>query len=396
VAKFRAKYNHANLVLGSATPKIETYYKVQQNEYILLELPERINKKEMPNLTIVDMKTELSLGNTSIFSEQLKQELECVVHESNQAMIFLNRRGYSSFLRCFDCGYVPHCTDCDVSLVYHKHDNQLKCHFCNKRYGVLTKCPECGSSKIRRGGIGTQQIVEELKQVFPGVKILRMDNDTTTTKNAHAKILAEFANTKPSILVGTQMIAKGHDFPSVTLVGIVDADLSLHFSDYRATERTFELITQVAGRAGRESKKGSIVLQTYTPKHYVYRFSKQYDYMGFYEKELNLRKVTNFPPFSKIVRILVSGEKERKTVEFLQEFYDRIKLVKEQNKSAFIYLEAMKSPVKRIKNKFRYQILMRLTQEKEKQILEEIFFIKSQLQKREITCFVEIDPQNLS
>ncbi|PKK95743.1 MAG: primosomal protein N', partial [Tenericutes bacterium HGW-Tenericutes-4] len=396
IAEFRKNFNNANLILGSATPKIESYYKVKNNEITLLELPDRINLQKMPELKIVDMKTELSLGNTSIFSHELKHELERVIKDNNQAMIFVNRRGYSSFLRCSECGYVPHCTECDVSLVYHKQDQQLKCHFCNKRFSVLTKCPECGGEKLRQGAVGTQQIVEELKRVFPLVKILRMDNDTTTTKNAHAKILSEFANCKPSILVGTQMIAKGHDFPLVTLVGIVDADLSLHFTDYRATERTFELITQVSGRAGRDNKSGKIILQTYSPKHYVYTYSKNYDYLGFYEKEINLRKVTKFPPFSKIVRILISGEKEEKTVAYLKEFYDKIKQVKEENKQAFIYLEAMKSPVKRIKNKFRYQILMRLDVNNYENILNELFFIKKQLQKKDATCFVEIDPQNLS
>ena len=396
IADFRKNYHKANLILGSATPKIESYYKAQKGEYQLLELPERVNKRAMPELKIIDMKTEIALGNTDVFSTELKHSLENVIENKEQAMIFINRRGYSSFLRCTECGYVPHCTDCDISLVYHKEDNELKCHYCNKRYSVLNKCPECGSDKIRQGAIGTQQIVEYLKRTFSNVKVLRMDNDTTSTKNAHARILNEFSNTKPSILVGTQMIAKGHDFPLVTLVGIIDADLSLHFSDYRATERTFELITQVSGRAGREEKQGKIILQTYSPKHYVYKFSKEYNYKGFYEKELNLRAVTHFPPFSKIVRILISGENEEKTLDFLKEFYDNVVTLKQNYKNDFIYLEAMKSPIKRIKNEYRYQILMRLNDENFKNILNELFFIKTQLQKRVATCFIEIDPQNLN
>ena len=396
IANFRKNYHKTNLILGSATPKIESYYKAKKGEYELLELPERVNKKAMPELKIIDMKTEIAVGNTDIFSNELKHSLENVIENKEQAMIFINRRGYSSFLRCTECGYVPHCTDCDISLVYHKEDGELKCHYCNKRYSVLNKCPECGSVKIRQGAIGTQQIVEYLRKIFPNVKVLRMDNDTTSTKNAHARILNEFSNTKPSILVGTQMIAKGHDFPLVTLVGIIDADLSLHFSDYRATERTFELITQVSGRAGREEKQGKIILQTYSPKHYVYRFSKEYDYKGFYEKELNLRAVTHFPPFSKIVRILISGENEGKTLDFLKKFYDNVVTLKQKYKNDFIYLEAMKSPIKRIKNEFRYQILMRLSEENFKNILNELFFIKTQLQKRVATCFIEIDPQNLN
>jgi primosomal protein N' (replication factor Y) (superfamily II helicase) len=396
IAKFRAKFNNCSLILGSATPSVESYHFAKQNEYKLLELPFRVNKREMPTLKIVDMQAELMLGNTSMFSSELKHELESTIEQNNQAMIFINRRGFSSFLRCTECGYVPKCTECDVSLVYHKHDEQLKCHFCNKRYAVLNKCPECGGTKLREGGVGTQKIVEELKTVFPHVKILRMDNDTTSNKNAHSRILSEFANTKPSILVGTQMIAKGHDFPSVTLVGIIDADLSLHFSDYRATERTFQLITQVAGRAGRDNKTGKVILQTYTPKHYVYNFAKNYDYKAFFEKEINLRRTTNFPPYAKIVRVLVSGEDDKKTQNFLIEFYDKIKEIEKNYKSDFLYLEAMKSPVKRIKAKFRYQILMRLKLEHERQILNEIFYINDQMKGRSVISFVEIEPQNLS
>ncbi|MDD4211547.1 MAG: primosomal protein N', partial [Clostridia bacterium] len=395
IASFRAEYNHCNLILGSATPSIESFYFAKNGDYSLLELPSRVNKREMPNLKVIDMKNELAQGNTSMFSTELKHELERVVEHGNQAMIFINRRGFSSFLRCTECGYVAKCTDCDVSLVYHKYDSQLKCHFCNKRYAVLTKCPECGGDKLRQGGVGTEKIVEELKDIFPQVKILRMDNDTTTTKNSHSRILSQFANTKPCILVGTQMIAKGHDFPGVTLVGIIDADLSLHFSDYRATERTFQLITQVAGRAGRDEKQGKIVLQTYTPKHYVYNFAKNYDYKGFYQKEVNLRHTTNFPPYSKIVRVLVTGESDEKTQHYLRQFYDKIKEVKKSSEG-FIYLEAMKSPVKRIKTKFRYQILMRLKLEYEKQILNEIFYINDQMKGKSVMSFVETNPQNLS
>ena len=396
VAEFRKEYNEANLILGSATPKIESYYFATSGVYELLELKERINKKAMPTLKIVDMQAELMLGNTSMFSKELKHELEKVIEEKNKAMIFINRRGYSSFLRCTECGYVPHCEECDVSLVYHKYDHQLKCHFCNRRYEVLNKCPNCGGTKLRQGAVGTQQIVEELKKVFPLVKILRMDNDTTTTKNAHSHILNEFSKTKPSILVGTQMIAKGHDFPLVTAVGIIDADLSLHFSDYRATERTFSLITQVAGRAGREEKQGKIILQTYTPKHYVYNFAKSYDYMGFYKKELNLRSVTKFPPFTKIIRVLITGAEEEKTVGVTKELYEKLRELENKYKEDFVYLEAMKSPVKRIKNKFRYQILMRITLKHSKIIINEIFNLHNEFKNRSIISFVEIDPQNLS
>ena len=274
VAKFRGQYNKCPLVLGSATPSLDSFQCAMKGEYILHELTTRANKKAMPNISVVDMCKELHNGNTNMFSRQLLEELHKCIEENNQAMLFLNRRGFSSYVICKECGYVAKCSDCDVSLVYHKEDNQLKCHYCNKRYKALDACPQCHSTYIRMGAIGTQRVVEELQSIFPKVKILRMDNDTTQTKDSLVNILDEFSRTKPCILVGTQMIAKGHDFPDVTVVGIVDADMSLHFSDYRAVERTFQLITQVAGRAGRSSKAGKVILQTYTPKHYVYKYIK--------------------------------------------------------------------------------------------------------------------------
>jgi primosomal protein N' (replication factor Y) len=396
IAKFRSEFNSCPLILGSATPKIESYYFSQQHNYELLKLNKRVNEKEMPELNIVDMQAELMLGNTSLFSTKLKHELEHTVEQNNQAMLFINRRGFSSFLRCTECGEVPKCTECDVSLVYHKYDKQLKCHFCNKRYNALTNCTNCNSTKLTQGAIGTQRVADELQQIFPDVKILRMDNDTTTSKNAHASILNEFANTKPSILVGTQMIAKGHDFPTVTTVGIIDADVSLHFSDYRSTERTFQLITQVAGRAGRQDKTGKVILQTYTPKHYVYNFAKDYNYKAFYNKEINLRQTTNFPPFTKIIRVLITGENEQKTKDYTKKFYESIIQLKQKNKDEFLYLDAMKSPIKRIKNKYRYQILMRIKLQNQEEILNEVFFINSQLKGKSVISFVEVDPQNLS
>lgn len=282
VAWFRANYNKCPLVLGSATPSIDSYLKAKNGEYQLIELPVRANGREMPPVQIIDMMNEIRTGNTSIFSNQLIADLVNVVNNKKQAMIFINRRGYASFMRCRDCGYIAKCIDCDVSLVYHKEDNRLKCHYCGKQFKVLSSCPNCKSEAIKQGAVGTQQIVQKLNELFPEVKVLRMDNDTTTTKNAHQKILEEFKNAKPGILVGTQMIAKGHDFEDVVLVGVVDADQGLYQTDYRSTERTFQLITQVAGRAGRSLSNGKVVLQSYSPKHYVYKFASNYDYKGFY------------------------------------------------------------------------------------------------------------------
>lgn len=395
VAKRRAQANECNLVLGSATPSIETYHKVQTGEYDLVELPQRVNKKPLPNIEIVNMCTEIRCGNNSLFSRTFQSKLKECIDNGNQAMIFLNRRGYSSYMMCRSCGYVAKCSDCDVSLVYHKDDNALKCHYCGLRFKPLTKCPECDSGYIKQGFIGTQQVVELLQKMFPDQQILRMDNDTTRTKDAVVKILEDFAQKKASILVGTQMIAKGHDFPSVTLVGIIDADMSLHFSDFRATERTYQLITQVAGRAGRESKSGEVVLQTYTPRHYVYRYATTNDYKGFFAKECNLREVTNYPPFSRIIRVLLSSENEELAVSTLKNIYTDLSEIVEKNKENIVYFSAMKSPVKRIQNKHRMQILMRVKNNRE-EITKQVYETVDKYQNPKISIFVEINPNNLS
>jgi primosomal protein N' (replication factor Y) len=381
VAKLRAKYNNACLVLGSATPSIESYYYSKIGEYKLVELIGRVNNKAMPTINIVDMYGALLQGEYGTFSNTLIEKLNRCILDKKQAIIFINRRGFVSFLMCTKCGYVPKCTDCDVDLVYHKDDNLLKCHYCDKRYKVLTKCPNCGGTEFRNGAIGTQKVAEELKNLFPNVPIFRMDNDTTRTKNAHLKILSQFGETKPSILVGTQMIAKGHDFPFVTLVGIVDADISLHQSDFRATEKTFQLVTQVSGRAGRSDYTGEVVLQTYSPKHYVYRYASSYDYKGFFEKECDIRKTTMFPPFAKIIRIIFNYEEENILVKVVKNAFDKINELKEKYKSEFIFCKAMACPVKKIKTKLRYQILLRIKTDKEKEIIEQIFNIVDNLEK---------------
>ena len=396
VADFRAKYNSCPLILGSATPSISSYYNTQIGKYKLLELPTRVNGKDMPKIQIVDMLSEIRNGNNGIFSSALKDELYSCVEQNKQTMLFLNRRGYTSFMMCRNCGYVAKCSDCDVSLVYHKVEDKLKCHYCGKRFKALTKCPQCGSAEIKQGAIGTQRVVDELKDMFPDVKILRMDNDTTQNKNAHQKILEEFSITHPAILVGTQMIAKGHDFPDVTLVGIIDADQSLYQSDYRSTERAFALITQVSGRAGRKNLEGKVILQTYNPRHYVYKFAANYNYKAFYEKEINLRETTKFPPFATILRILVSSEKEELARETIRKIYNDLADLYNEEKESFYYFNAMKSPVGRIKNKIRYQILMRFTKSKENDIIEKIYRVTDNYKSAKVSIFVEIDPQSLS
>lgn len=394
VAEFRKSYNDCTLVLGSATPSIESYAKAIDGEYQLVEMPVRVNGMEMPKIVVIDMLTEMQQGNNQIFSIPLIYELRNIVEQKKQAMIFINRRGFSSFQRCRQCGYVAKCTDCDVSLVYHRFEDRLKCHYCGKRFKALDICPSCGSKDIKQGAVGTERVVEELHKLFPEVRILRMDNDTTSKKNGHREILNEFKNTKPAILVGTQMIAKGHDFEDVLLVGIIDADQSLYQSDYRSIERTFQLITQVSGRAGRSEKQGRVILQTYSPRHYVYRFATNYDYKGFFKKEANLRKVTNFPPYARIVRILFSHENENIVAQECKLCYNKVKEIKEQYPNEFVYLDVMKAPLNKIKNKFRYQIMMRFKLEKADEIEKKIF--ESVDEKAKSSVFFEINPNNLS
>ena len=394
IAEFRRKYNDCTLVLGSATPSIDSYAKALDGEYQLVEMPVRVNGMEMPKIMVVDMLLEMRQGNNQIFSIPLYYELKNVIEQKKQAMIFINRRGFSSFQRCRQCGYVAKCSDCDVSLVYHVYENKLKCHYCGKRYHALDVCPSCGSTDIKQGAIGTERVVEELHKLFPDVKILRMDNDTTSKKNGHRQILNEFRNSKPAILVGTQMIAKGHDFEDVLLVGIVDADQSLYQSDYRSIERTFQLITQVAGRAGRSSQQGKVILQTYSPKHYVYRFATNYDYKGFFKKEANLRKVTNFPPYARIVRILFTHENENIVANECKLCYNKVKEIKEKYKDDFVYLDVMKAPLNKIKGKYRYQIMMRFKLDKADEIEKQVF--ETVDPKCKSSVFFEINPNNLS
>ena len=395
VAQFRADYNDCKLVLGSATPSVETYLKAKEGVFNLVKLPHRINKKPLPEMIIADMRTEVRRGNDSAFSSALVSELEDCLKKGNQAIIFLNRRGYSQHVVCRECGYVAKCENCDVALNYHSVGNVLKCHYCGATYKMLTACPDCGSIHINYVGTGTQKVVAELKKRFPSARILRMDNDTTQNKEGHLKILEQFSRHEADILVGTQMIAKGHDFPSVTLVGILDADMSLFFSDYRSGERTFQLITQVAGRSGRAGDKGVVVLQTYNPDNPVLRFATKYDYEGFFEREISLRKTTSYPPYATIVRVMVESDDEEKGVEALRKVYEGLSALRERESDAFLFFNKMKSPIKRLKNKFRFQVLMRIDYKRE-DVLNQIYELSLPVSDKNALVYVEINPGNLS
>ena len=395
IARFRREYNGAKLVFGSATPSVETFYKAQNGEIKLITLQNRINKRPLPEVEIVDMAMELRNGNKSFLSDRLYDELKSTIKEGNQAILFLNRRGFSSFVMCTKCGYTAKCEDCDVSLSYHADENLLKCHYCGKRYRMFDLCPECKSPFIRQGKIGTERVVNELKKLFPGVGVLRMDFDTTQNKEAHLKIIEAFANHEAQILVGTQMVAKGHDFKDVTLVGILDADQSLHFEDFRAGERTFQLLTQVSGRCGRDVKSGKVILQTYSPKHIVLRLAAKQDYLGFYAKEINIREATDFPPFATIVRILYSGENEQNAISTLNAQYAMIQELR-KSRDDILFANKMKAPVRRIEKKFRYQILMKIKGDMTEELSDKIFAVSDMKQHKDVGVFVERNPQNMT
>ena len=394
VAEERARLSGAKIVLGSATPSVESYDKAIGGEYYLAEMKTRINGKNLPEFIVADMRQEIRRGNESIFSSDLKSEIEDCLKQGNQAIIFFNRRGYSRQVICRDCGNVIRCENCDVALNYHKDQGVLKCHFCNATYKMPSACPECGSINLSYNGIGTQKVVDEIKRLFPSARLLRMDNDTTSGKEGHFKILKDFAEKKADILVGTQMVAKGHDFPAVTLVGILDADMSLYFSDYRSGERTYQLITQVAGRSGRADKKGKVVLQTYNPDNEVLRFAINYDYVGFFEREKAVRKSTNFPPYLLVLRIMVEADDDKAAMEGLKEVYFRVKEVYDRERDKFTFFNKMKCPVKRIKNKYRYEILMRIPPD-DKRLKDEIYNLALKDKKPGVLTYVEENPSNL-
>jgi len=305
----RAKLEGASVVLGSATPSLEAFYRSQAEQYELLTLKNRSQKQSLPEVHVVDLREELKSGNRSIISEKLHELIEDRLKKKQQIMLFINRRGYAGFISCRSCGHVVKCPHCDVSLTSHK-GGKLVCHYCGHEEQELAICPKCGSKHIGGFRVGTQQIEDLIRKEFPSARVLRMDMDTTKEKDGHEKILEQFASEEADILVGTQMIVKGHDFPNVTLVGILAADMSLYADDYRAGERTFQLLTQAAGRAGRGSKKGEVVIQTYSPEHYSIETAANQDYESFYEAEISYRSVMGYPPVEQLVAILVSGKDE--------------------------------------------------------------------------------------
>ncbi|HIY63472.1 MAG TPA: primosomal protein N' [Candidatus Mediterraneibacter stercoripullorum] len=326
-AQERARMEGASLVLGSATPSLEAMYRARRGEYVLFEMKNRSRMQQMAKVYTVDLRQELRNGNRSILSEKLQEMMEERLERKEQVMLFLNRRGYSGFVSCRECGHVVKCPHCDVSLSVHR-DGRMVCHYCGYSQPKVTECPECGSRHIGEFRAGTQQIEDIVKARFPGARVLRMDMDTTRQKDAHEKILSAFANEEADVLVGTQMIVKGHDFPNVTLVGILAADMSLYTDDYRSGERTFQLLTQAVGRAGRGERSGEAVIQTYSPEHYAIVTAAAQDYAAFYEEEIRYRELMGYPPVENLLAVLVSCEDEElldRGCRYLKEFSMRFR-----------------------------------------------------------------------
>jgi primosomal protein N' (replication factor Y) len=364
VAQFRVKQYGALLVLASATPDVESYYRAERGEYTLLSMPNRAGSGTMPEVEVVDMRQELERGNKSIFSVRLAEEIQKNLDAKEQTILFLNRRGFSTFVSCRSCGYVAECPNCNISLTYHRYNDTLRCHYCGHTTRNYEVCPVCGSKYIRYFGGGTQKVEEEMKRMFPMATTVRMDVDTTGRKNAHEKILSSFEKEKIDILIGTQMVTKGLDFGNVTLVGVVSADTVLHIDDYRSGEKTFDLLEQVAGRAGRAEKPGRAIVQTYNPEHEAIQMMKQHDYIGFYEKEIEVRRALWYPPFCKIVSVLFTGPGEHVVGQAARFFARQLAPLREIAQRVQV-LGPVPAAISKIKNKYRWRLLIKCENEEE-------------------------------
>ena len=359
LAGYMAKKNNIPLVLGTATPDINTYYKAQSRQTELLQLTKRANESSLPEVEIIDLRQELANGNRSILSAKLYSEIEENLKNKKQTILFLNRRGYSTFVMCRECGYTVKCKNCNITMTYHSKSNRLKCHYCGHEQKNVTECPECKSKNIKYFGTGTQRLEEEINKLFPNASTIRMDVDNVTKKNSHEEILNKFKNENIDILIGTQMVVKGHHFPNVTLVGVIAADSSLYIEDYRSNERTFQILTQVAGRAGREKLPGKVIVQTYNPENFAIECSKKQDYDMFYETEIELRKQLKYPPFCDIISIGLTDTDETKIKNVSEKLYKYINnYIKKESLNMLIY-KPLPCPIDKIKNRYRWRIILK-------------------------------------
>lgn len=396
VAMKRSEIEGANVLLGSATPSIESFFKAvnKLNNMSLVSIKSRVNNKMMPDMKIVDMREELKEGNKSIFSNSLSEEIKAALGQKDQIILFLNRRGYSTFVSCRSCGFVAKCPNCNISLTYHAKGNYLSCHYCGFSSPNPKECPSCKSKYIKYFGIGTQRVEKEFQNTFGDIRVLRMDADTTTRKNSHRIILDKFRNKEASALIGTQMIGKGHDFPDVTLVGIITSDTYLNLPDFRAAEKTFQMVTQSAGRAGRGEKPGTVIIQSYSPEHYSLLYARKHDYVGFYNDEIKLRKEMNYPPFSHLGHIVISGFREDAVIKTAGEVNNLIKKLSSNNKGIEIWGPSP-APLSKINNKHRWQLVLKASVEDELLRIMREFNDSNILNLNEISVSMDINPLNM-
>ena len=401
IAKILAKENQAPLVLGSATPDMTTFYNATNEDAFgntkikLLTLTKRANQSSLPKVEIIDLKQELANGNRSMLSVELYNSIEENLNQKRQTILFLNRRGYSTFIMCRNCGYTVKCPNCNISMTYHSYERKLKCHYCGHEENIVTICPECHSDKIRYFGTGTQKLEQEIHKQFPTASTIRMDIDTVTKKNSHEVILNTFKNENIDILIGTQMVVKGHHFPNVTLVGVIAADSSLNIDDYRANERTFQILTQVAGRAGRENLSGKVVIQTYNPDNFSIICAQKQNYDLFYETEIALRKQLKYPPFCDIILIGLNSYQELEIKKVSSKIYQYLE--QRLNKEEFKVLRPMPCPIDKIQNRYRWRIIIKgkMTEEANEILnacLKEIY----QENIRDTRIAIDVNPNNMS
>ncbi len=400
IAKKRCEIENAKLILASATPSVVSYYYAKSGKYELIKLNARANNMDMPDVTVTDMRAELEEGNFTPLGKELMEELKKNIENNEQSVLFINRRGYSTFISCRSCGYVAKCPECDVSLTYHSNKNRLVCHYCGFEAEYPTVCPECKSKYIKHFGKGTEKIEEEIKKLFPKASVIRMDTDTTYKKFSHEKILNKFEKENIDILLGTQMITKGLDFKNVTLSAVLAADSGLYLDDYRSCERTFNQITQVIGRSGRGEKKGRGIIQTYNPEHYVINLAKEGDYESFYNSEIKLRKQLSFPPFCDIITILVQSENQALSKKLILDIHsmlikDKMNL-KLSDEDIKIYSPGF-APIGKIKNKFRMRILLKCKESDSLMgIMERIYaHYNKNYKTKEISLSIDINPVNM-
>ena len=399
IASYLGEKNNVPVVFGSATPDMSTYYKAINGKMELIELTKRANNASLPDVEIVDLRSELATGNKTMISQKLHEEIEENLKNKKQTILFLNRRGFSTFIMCRDCGYTAKCKNCNITLTYHIKENKLKCHYCGYETNALTICPECGSKNIRYFGTGTQKLEEQVKSLFPQASTIRMDIDTVTKKNSHEDILNRFKNDRIDILIGTQMVVKGHDFPNVTLVGVIAADSSLNIDDYRAHERTFQTLTQVAGRAGRGKDKGKVIIQTYNPDTFCIQYAQKQDYKLFYDTEIHLRKQLRYPPFCDIILIGISSKSQKELETIANKIYEDLKEKIKTEKLQILLYKPVPAPIDRIKNKFRWRIIVKCKIDEKiiNSISDTMDKINSQNKnnKNDTRIIVDVNPTNM-